>query len=343
MSRIDSLLRMIAPFIRPIYGGAGVILMFHRVLPKESRPRIRGHAVLEVTPEALERTIHYFARRDYQVYSPDDLYRFLTGDVKKAEKPFVLFTFDDGYVDNLTFAFPIFKKHNIPLTINVSTCFPEQTAIIWWYLLEYLILDNAHLTFEYEGNIYDFNCEAEEGKSQTYAVIRKLFKFANVQQREQLTRSVLLANKMDLLRKVGEVALTWRQLQQLAVDPLVTLSAHTVNHYVLSSLREEEVRFEISESKRILEDKLDKEINHFAYPFGNRHEAERREFRIAADYGFKTAMTTRAGNIFPFHSSHLLTLPRHDLAPLSLPNDLDVVASGALSMRVNRFKRTNTT
>ena len=342
MSRIDSFLRMVAPFIRPIYGGAGVILMFHRVIPKESRPRIRGHAALEVTPEALERTIHYFARRGYQVYSPDDLYRFLMG-VKKREKPFVLFTFDDGYVDNLTYAFPIFRKHNIPLTINVSTCFPEKTAIIWWYLLEDLILNREHLTFEYEGNTYDFNCEAEEGKSQTYAVIRKLFKFANVQQREKLTRSVLLANHMDLLRKVEEVALTWSQLKQLALDPLVTIGAHTANHYVLSSLEDEEVRFEISESKRILEEKLNKQIEYFAYPFGNRREAEAREFRIAADCGFKTAMTTREGNIFPFHSSHLFTLPRHDLAPLPLPGDLDLIASGAVSMRVNRFKRTNST
>ena len=62
MSRIDSLLRITAPFVRPIYGGAGVILMFHRVIPAESRPRIRGHARLEVTPEALEQTIKYFAR-----------------------------------------------------------------------------------------------------------------------------------------------------------------------------------------------------------------------------------------------------------------------------------------
>jgi peptidoglycan/xylan/chitin deacetylase (PgdA/CDA1 family) len=342
MSRIDFFLRIAAPFIRPIYSGAGVILMFHRVLPKESRPRIRGHAALEVTPEALERTIQYFAQKNYQVYSPDDLYRFLMG-VKKPEKPFVLFTFDDGYVDNLTYAFPIFKQHNIPFTINVSTCFPERTAIIWWYLLEDLILDREHLTFEYEGNIYDFNCGAEESKSQTYAALRKLFKFANVQQREELTKSVLLANHMDLLRKADEVALTWSQLKQLAADPLVTLSAHTANHYVLSRLQEEEVRFEISESKQMLEEKLERQINHFAYPFGNRREAGEREFNIATDCGFKTAMTTRTGNIFPLHRSHLFTLPRHDLAPLTLPSDLDLVASGALSMRVNRFKRINTT
>jgi peptidoglycan/xylan/chitin deacetylase (PgdA/CDA1 family) len=338
MSRVDSLLRIAAPFVRPIYGGAGVIVMFHRVLPKESRPRVQRHAVLEVTPEALEATIQYFARRSYNVYTPDDLYQYLTGE-KKADKPFVLFTFDDGYVDNLTYAYPIFKKQNIPFTINVSTCFPERTAVMWWYLLEDLILQWERLTFEHEGKSYDFDCRTGEGKAHAYAVTRRLFKFANVQARDQLTKSVLLANNMDLLRKIDEVALSWGQLKQLVSDPLVTLSAHTVNHYVLSSLSDKEVRYEILASKHILESNLDKQIDHFAYPFGNRREAEAREFNIAAECGFKTAMTTRAGNIFPVHSSHLMTLPRYDLAQLTLPRDLDLVSSGALSMRANRFKR----
>jgi len=338
MSRIDSLLRIAAPIVRPIYGGAGVILMFHRALPAESRPRIRGHARLEVTPEALEQTIQYFARRNYAVYSPDDLHHFLTR-AKKADKPFVLFTFDDGYIDNLTYAYPIFKKHNIPFTINVSTCFPERTAVIWWYLMEDLIQTRDRLTFEYEGRNYDLDCGATEGKTSAFASVRKLFKFANIQQRDELTNSVLLANNVNLLKKVDEVALTWKQLQQLTSDPLVTIGAHTVNHYVLSSLGDDEVRYEILESRRILEAKLDKQINHFAYPFGNRREAEEREFNIAAEYGFKTAMTTRTGNIFSAHGSHLNTLPRYDINQLNLPRDLDLITSGALSMRVNRLRR----
>lgn len=338
MSRVESLLRMAAPLVRPIYGGAGVILMFHRVLPAESRPRIHGHAALEITPDVLEQTINYFARRHYSVYSLDDLYQFLTG-TKKANMPFVLFTFDDGYVDNLTYAYPIFKKQDIPFTINISTCFPNRTAVIWWYLLEDLILNRERLTFEHEGKTYDFNCGTQEDKASAYAITRKLFKFANVQERDQLTKSVLLVNNLDLLNKMEEVALTWDQLKQLASDPLVTLSAHTLNHYVLSSLGDEEVRYEILESKRVLEAKLGKQIDHFAYPFGNRREAEAREFHIAAECGFKTAMTTRVGSIFPAHGSHLMTLPRYDFAQVALPRNLDLVTSGALSMRVNRLRR----
>jgi peptidoglycan/xylan/chitin deacetylase (PgdA/CDA1 family) len=338
MSRINLLLRIAAPFVRPIYGGAGLILMFHRVLPVETRLRVRGHAALEITPEALEQTIRFFAQSNYSVYSPDDLYQFLVG-VKKGDKPFVLFTFDDGYVDNLTHAYPIFKKHNIPFTVNVSTCFPERTAVIWWYLLEDLILSKERLTFDYREKNYDFDTATQRGKTDAYAITRKLFKFASAEQRNELTNSILLANDVDLQHKLDEVALTWAQLKYLASDPLVTISAHTVNHYVLSSLDDNQARYEISESKQILESKLDKPIDHFAYPFGNRREAEEREFHIAEECGFKTAMTTRTGSIFPAHGSHLMMLPRYDMNQFALPSDLDLVTSGAWSLRVNRLQR----
>ena len=193
--------------------------------------------------------------------------------------------------------------------------------------------------FEYEGRTYDFDCDTFESKTITYAATRKLFKFANVQERQKLTQAVLLANNIDIQKKADEAALTWDQIKQLASDPLVTIGAHTVNHYVLSSLSAEEVRYEIAESRRILEAQLDKQIEHFAYPFGNRREVEAREFSIAAQCGFKTAMTTRTGNIFSAHSAHLNTLPRYDLTQISLPHDLALVASGTRSMRVNRLRR----
>ncbi|HZJ22462.1 MAG TPA: hypothetical protein VFD54_04075 [Anaerolineales bacterium] len=48
-------------------------------------------------------------------------------------------------------------------------------------------------------------------------------------------------------------------------------------------------------------------------------------------------MTTRTGNIFAAHDSHLTTLPRYDLTQISLPHDLNLVTSVARSMRVNRL------
>jgi peptidoglycan/xylan/chitin deacetylase (PgdA/CDA1 family) len=343
MNSINSLLRWLGPITRPVYGGAGVVLMFHRVAPKEERPRVGGHVILDVTPQTLEATIAYFLKHKYSAFSSDDVHEYLIGN-RKLKQPFVLFSFDDGYLDNLTYAYPIFKKHNIPFTINVSACFPERTAVLWWYLLEDLVLAKQKVEFEYEGRTFDLVCATPEEKKQTFGRLRQMFKFANIEQRDALVKSILQTNNIDLTRKVDELALTWGQLQTLASDPLLTIGAHSVNHYVLSSLKDSEVEYEIAESKRILETKLNKPVAHFAYPFGSRREAGEREFQLAAKAGFKTALTTRTGSIFPEHGSNLMMLPRYDVCELeSIPRDLGLVTSGALSMRKNRFRRVITT
>lgn len=64
-------------------------------------------------------------------------------------------------------------------------------------------------------------------------------------------------------------------------------------------------------------DKIQKELgiwpSHFSYPYGDPESAGTREFRIAEELGFKTAVTTRKGVIFPEHADHLTALPRVSL------------------------------
>ena len=81
------------------YSGLGSILTFHRVCPENSKPRIRGTAGLEVTPEYLENTIRFLHHNNYEIVSMTGAAKILkTGN---NDKKFAVFTFDDGYIDNL--------------------------------------------------------------------------------------------------------------------------------------------------------------------------------------------------------------------------------------------------
>ncbi|MBN1250740.1 MAG: polysaccharide deacetylase family protein, partial [Bacteroidales bacterium] len=115
--------------IKKIYGGFGHILMFHRVLPFSNKNRIWSNSYLEVTPEFLENTILYFKNKNYQFISLDELDYFIENKIFPKKK-FVIYTFDDGFKDNLIYAYPIFKKYNIPLTIYVTTSFPDYKACL---------------------------------------------------------------------------------------------------------------------------------------------------------------------------------------------------------------------
>ncbi len=85
---------------RPFYSGLGSILMFHRVIPPDTTDRLHNHLSLEISPDHLERIVLFFKKRNYHFIKLDDLADWLTENRTTGRK-FVIFTFDDGYKDNL--------------------------------------------------------------------------------------------------------------------------------------------------------------------------------------------------------------------------------------------------
>jgi hypothetical protein len=66
----------------------------------------------------------------------------------------------------------------------------------------------------------------------------------------------------------------------------------------------------MADSKTIIEQRLGRAVRHLAYPVGDPTSAGVREFRLAGEAGFATAVTTRPGHVFPAHAAHLHALPR---------------------------------
>jgi peptidoglycan/xylan/chitin deacetylase (PgdA/CDA1 family) len=136
--------------------------------------------------------------------------------------------------------------------------------------------------------------------------------------------------------------MTWPEIAELAVDPLVTVGAHTVDHVILAKVAESVVRAELLNSRSVIEAALGVAPRHFAYPVGDATSAGPREFRIAAELGYKTAVTTRPGVIFPQHAGHLLALPRVSLnGEFQQPRYARVLVSGAATGLWNGFRRLN--
>jgi peptidoglycan/xylan/chitin deacetylase (PgdA/CDA1 family) len=93
---------------------------------------------------------------------------------------------------------------------------------------------------------------------------------------------------------------------------------------------------------RRIEAKLGRRPLHFAYPVGNVAAASAREFAIAAEAGFKTAVTTRPGVLFPEHAKTLTALPRVSVnGEFQRLRYLDVLMSGAATALWNGFRRVN--
>jgi peptidoglycan/xylan/chitin deacetylase (PgdA/CDA1 family) len=89
-----------------------------------------------------------------------------------------------------------------------------------------------------------------------------------------------------------------------------------------------------------IENELGVSPAHLSYPVGDCTSAAAREFEAARKLGFKTAVTTRPGVLFPDHADHLTALPRISVnGGFQRFRYLDVLLSGAPTALMNGFRR----
>ena len=81
------------------------ILMYHSV----SLQAVPGDRLI-VSVEAFQRQMRYLKERNYNILSLSDLVDLISQKIKIPPRT-VAITFDDGYKNNYTYAFPILKKY----------------------------------------------------------------------------------------------------------------------------------------------------------------------------------------------------------------------------------------
>ena len=137
-----------------------------------------------------------------------------------------------------------------------------------------------------------------------------------------------------------ELCMSWDELKPFADDPLVTIGAHTISHCNLARQTVETASHEIASSRARIETALQRPVLHLAYPYGDKIAAGPREFSLARSAGFKTAVTTRPGMIFPESADHLTALQRVSLnGNYQQARILPVLTSGAATAVWNGFRR----
>jgi peptidoglycan/xylan/chitin deacetylase (PgdA/CDA1 family) len=324
--------------MRPFVGGIGAILTLHHVRPP--RPdRFQPNQLLEVTPRFLENVVCKLRRSGLDLISLDEMHRRLSeGDFKRR---FACMTIDDGYRDTLQWAYPIFKAHAVPFAVYVPTSFPDRIGELWWLAIEAVVARNQRIILMVDDVERGFECATVADKhhvfDQLYQWVRS---FRTEDELRRVVRDLSVRHQVDIAAFCDELCMSWEELGQLAADPLVTIGAHTVNHVMLAKTPERQARAEMAMSRSVIEASLGLRPHHLSYPIGDSTSAGPREFRVASELGFRTAVTTRPGVLFPEHGVHLTALPR-----LSLNGEhqqsryVHVLLSGAATAVWNGFRR----
>jgi peptidoglycan/xylan/chitin deacetylase (PgdA/CDA1 family) len=324
--------------MRPFVAGVGAILTIHHVRPPRA-DRFQPNRLLELRPRFLRRVVRWLHRSHFDLVSMDEMYQRLRE--QDLRKRFVVITIDDGYRDTLEWAYPILKKYEVPFTLYVPTSFPDGLGELWWLALEAVVARNKRIVLLVDGKERAFDSETVAEKrhvyEQLYGWVRS---FKSEDRLRHVVRDLAGRYQVDIPALCRELCMSWSEIATLAADPLVTVGAHTVNHVMLAKASEKTARAEMEMSRTVIEAAVGRRSEHFSFPVGDRGSAGPREFRLAAELGFKTAVTTRPGLIFPEHRHHLTALPR-----ISLNGEhqqlryVRVLLSGAATAVWNGFRR----
>lgn len=332
--RATRLHHMLAPLTR----GRGAILTLHHVRPWRG-DAFAPNRLLEVEPAFLDAALGRIAALGYDLVDLDEaLLRLGRSDAR----PFVALTFDDGYRDNVEHALPILERRGAPFTLFVTTGFAERTARLWWVELEEAVRALDAVTVPLEGAAFILPSRSPEDKQAAFAAL--YWRLRNG------SEARLLGVIADLMRQAGlsspaiadRLCLDWVGIEALAGHPLCTIGAHTLTHPMLAKHGAGEARREMAESRRIIEARTGRPARHLSYPVGDPSSAGPREFAIAEDLGFASAVTTRPGTLFAAHDAHRHALPRLSLnGHWQTLDSVEVLLSGAPLALWNRGRRLN--
>jgi len=108
----------------------------------------------------------------------------------------------------------------------------------------------------------------------------------------------VIPNKVGITEG-NNIYLTWEQMKEMRASGLVEIGSHTMDHKDLSTLSKRDQTYQIAESKKIIEEKLDMKVNDLCYPYGRYNPTS---MEVAKEAGFSNAITTAYGFKHKFSS-----------------------------------------
>jgi peptidoglycan/xylan/chitin deacetylase (PgdA/CDA1 family) len=280
-------------------GGSGVILRFERVRPRRAA-RFQPLRSREITPEFLDRTIRALKRWKFDIVSMDEVCRRAV--TPALPRRFACLTFDGGYRDLATSAYPVLARHSVPFTVYLPTAFPDGLGEPWWLGLEEVIARETRISLVMGRQERRFDVGTTSEKYQLYNFLGDWMRSLPPAELSSAIHDLCKRYSVDLEALSREASMDWTELAKLAADPLVTIGSATVNYPMLSTLKDVAARREITMGRAVAEAAFRRNVGHFAYPFGDR--------AMAAKAGLASAVSTIPGVVEAEGRTNLHALPR---------------------------------
>ncbi len=286
------------PRLRPSVGPKFGILCYHRVgtegVPLFSR----------LEPKVFEAQMRY-VKKYYRVVPLRQLCCELQ-DARPVE-PTLAITFDDGYRDVYSYAFPVLQKYQIPATIYLIGRCMETGEVPWYDRIFVGLRLTADSVFEADLDT-PRRFQLSSGAARAAAAWEIICYLRTLPDRIRREWCVAFERRFRISeRELADRMLTWEQVRTMQRSG-VHFGAHTMTHPCVSRLDTTGLQDELLRSRQLLENALQTTVVDFAYPFGKLDDCGLVAEQFLALSGYSSAVTTMEGMNFP--GTNLLRLRR---------------------------------
>lgn len=256
------------------------ILLYHRVLAEPD-----SLCPWEVDKKQFEGQMQILSRY-YQVLSLSDAMAKLYEGRLPAQA--VCISFDDGYEDNVSIAMPILLKYGLSATFFIATGFLHGDLMWNDKVIESFRQYNQDVLDLTDLGLRSYFTQTIEQKSQAIQRVLNQIKHKAPTERDSIVQEIIIKSKAS-----------FKPFMMNAKDVLslhnagMEIGAHTVTHPILKNLEPNAAKSEIAQSKKTLENILQKKVRYFAYPNGypgRDYDAKHSQMlrHLGFDYGFST-------------------------------------------------------
>ena len=251
-----------------------VVLTFHRVLNDTELERTASLLGMIVRSRTFDSFLGY-ASENLEIVNAG-----LDPDWRSKNRLKVAVTFDDGWCDNATEAFPAARRHNAPITIfivarkigSVLPFWPEQAASVLGLGLD---------------------VDASERQRNIERLIERLKSLPSPERKRVISRITQGDEGSNSCKEIDRT-MTWEQIEELKAGGVI-FGSHTSTHEILTRISLPQAEEEISSSRELIEQRLGGQCEVFAYPNGDSSPETR---RLVAHAGYKRAFINQSPGVW---------------------------------------------
>jgi len=280
-------------FVRALegWGRASCAVLFMHRFSDDSRARGKHDASrLRKVLQTLHRVGVGFASLDDALATAES--------PRPGSKLSVSFTVDDGYADFAEWGWPVFREFDCPVSLFVVPNAVEGKCWFWWDKLDWIMRHDTKRTMHLVSGDRQFQATWTNEASR-FLVFEQASQWLKQFSPEELDQ-VLAGYAMHCEREVPSEApseyrvLSWSELTVLERQG-VRIGAHSMTHPVLSRCDDRRVAWEITESIRAVNERVESPLGVFCYPNGQHVDHGAREWDVLAQAGMPYALTTSGG------------------------------------------------